>query len=233
MNEHQKNLLLEIKNDGRLLDQAKQKISAIESAIETHQLLITDIQPPQDTASELKNTYHNSLAENALGASHDVKSIEASIQKAYVSDDKANKQRTEDKKSAEATINGLDNLLAMENASLTRLTQEAQEKRLKLLKSLAHDRAERYEAKALEVVEDLRSLMAIDTAIGFLSPDYRMTSGLLSQGNFEVCLPSIKMGATVKHLNRGLDTMLVDSEKNIITDRGHSERVNEFMALFD
>ncbi len=235
MNEIQTALLAEIKNIDRLVIESANKILNIENAISTQESLANDLAPNQDTSTPLKNHYQQALAENALGSFHDIKSIELTINKAQAADDKVNKQRIEDKKNSIATIEGLETLLEMEKTNLEAFTNDAKQNRLSLLNLIAKEHSENYEEKALAAIESLRELLAVDSAISHVSGNYKQTSGLLHQGNFELSLPSIISGSTLTGMNGGYNTMLIDTSKHIVTGeyQGHRERTHALMAMFE
>ena len=231
MNEIHTALLLEIKNIDRLVIESTNKLATIDDAISTQESLSNDLAPNQDTCTPLQNTYKQALAENALGGSNDIKALELAISKSQLADDKANKQRIDDKASAAATIAGLVALQELEQNNQSGLIHDARRKRLELLNLIATEHATDYEANALKTVEALRNLLAVDSLIGQVSGDYRLTSNLLPWGNFEVTLPAINEGAFLPMLNRGVNTMLIDSERFTIKDRGNSERISALVVL--
>ena len=231
MNEIQTALLAEIQTIDRLVIESAGQLLTIENTISIQENLLNDLAPNQDTCTPLQNTYRQALAENALGATNDIKALELAISKSQLADDKANKQRIDDKANAAATIAGLVTLQELEQNNHSSLINDARRKRLELLGLIATEHATTYEANALAAVESLRNLLAVDSLIGQVSGDYRLTSNLLSWGDFEVALPAIHGGASVTELNGGVDTMLIDSPRRFITNRGHNERVSSLMAL--
>ena len=230
MNQPQTALLEQIKTINQRIAEATGKLSSIESAIVEQACKINALEPIQDTHTELENSYRQALALNSLGANHDIKNLELAISKALAADEKANKQRIEDEKSAVGTIAGLQSLQETEKNNHAGLIADAKAKRLELLHLIGKENAEVYEKSALAAIEALRNILAVDTVISRIAQDARQSSNLLAAGNFNLALPALRAGRTLSNLNRGCDFMLIDAERIHLPERGGNERVESLLV---
>ncbi|MEI6333691.1 MAG: hypothetical protein WCS87_03980 [Methylococcaceae bacterium] len=225
-------LLNDIKANRALIKASEKKSLGIEQAIIDHNEIIEEGNKLQDTTSDLKNEHVQILAHNAMGATTDTTAILNNISKAKAADDKANKSRISNRVESERVVACLQGMHASEQLCVENIQSSISASHVDVLNLMAIEQAGIYELNALVAVEALRKLIAIDTCIGIYSQDHRKTSGLLWSNGFDLIMPALRNGKTIDNLNRGIPNVLIDTDKYIITDRGHSERISEVKKIF-